>query len=564
MNGGEVIFKFKGDDKDLEKKTNGVTGKLKASTIAIGNLMSSAIEKVGSSLLGLGKDALQGVADLEQNIGGVETLFKDSADTVIENSKKAYMTAGIDANKYMEQITSFSASLLQSLGGDTAEAAKVGDMAIQDMADNSNKFGTAIENIQNAYQGFAKQNYTMLDNLKLGYGGTKTEMERLLSDAEKISGVHYDISNLNDVFNAIHVIQGELDVTGTTAKEASTTISGSINSAKSAFSNFLSGAGGIEEVISTFTTAGTNISNAIIKMAPQIITGLTTLLNNLIPLIGPLLQAVLPALIQGTSTLIMGLVQALPGIIQILMGMLPTIIQELANMLPVILTSLIQGLVMIIQALAEQLPTLIPVIIDAILSTIPILIDNLPLFIEAGFKLLGGLIAGILNALPILLARAQEIVVDVIEYFKGMPRMMWDCGKNLIQGLWNGIKSAKDWVLDKIAGIGNSIMKKIRGIFGVHSPSTEFAWIGKMNMVGLEKGMEDMKGQVNSTVSGMFDDMFSLSPSLYGSSSTNLSPQVNVVVNNNMEQDPLGQMVNNIKTFSGGSKNDYNYGMGGA
>lgn len=564
MNGGEVIFKFKGDDKDLEKKTNGVTGKLKASTVALGNLMSSAIEKVGSSLLGLGKDALQGVADLEQNIGGVETLFKDSADTVIENSKKAYTTAGIDANKYMEQITSFSASLLQSLGGDTAEAAKVGDMAIQDMADNSNKFGTAIENIQNAYQGFAKQNYTMLDNLKLGYGGTKTEMERLLADAEKISGVKYDISNLNDVFNAIHVIQEELDVTGTTAKEASTTISGSINSAKSAFSNFLSGAGGIEEVISTFTTAGTNISNAIVKMAPQIITGLTTLLNNLVPLIGPLLQAILPALIQGTSTLIMGLVQALPGIIQILMGMLPTIIQELANMLPVILTSLIQGLVMIIQELANQLPTLIPVIIDAILSTIPMLIDNLPLFIEAGFKLLGGLIAGILNALPILLARAGEIVVDLVEYFKGMPKMMWDCGKDLIQGLWNGIKSAKDWVLDKIAGIGNSIMKKIKGIFGIHSPSTEFAWVGKMNMLGLEKGMEDMKGQVNSTVGGMFDDMFSLSPSLYGSSSTNLSPQINVVVNNNMEQDPLGQMVNNIKTFSGGSKNDYNYGMGGA
>lgn len=564
MNGGEVIFKFKGDDKDLEKKTNGVTGKLKASTVALGNLMSSAIEKVGSSLLGLGKDALQGVADLEQNIGGVETLFKDSADTVIENSKKAYTTAGIDANKYMEQITSFSASLLQSLGGDTAEAAKVGDMAIQDMADNSNKFGTAIENIQNAYQGFAKQNYTMLDNLKLGYGGTKTEMERLLADAEKISGVKYDISNLNDVFNAIHIIQEELDITGTTAKEASTTISGSINSAKSAFSNFLSGAGGIEEVISTFTTAGTNISNAIVKMAPQIITGLTTLLNNLVPLIGPLLQAILPALIQGTSTLIMGLVQALPGIIQILMGMLPTIIQELANMLPVILTSLIQGLVMIIQELANQLPTLIPVIIDAILSTIPMLIDNLPLFIEAGFKLLGGLIAGILNALPILLARAGEIVVDLVEYFKGMPKMMWDCGKDLIQGLWNGIKSAKDWVLDKIAGIGNSIMKKIKGIFGIHSPSTEFAWVGKMNMLGLEKGMEDMKGQVNSTVGGMFDDMFSLSPSLYGSSSTNLSPQINVVVNNNMEQDPLGQMVNNIKTFSGGSKNDYNYGMGGA
>ena len=560
MNGGEVIFKFKGDDKDLEKKTNGVAGKLKASTVAIGNLMSSAVEKVGSSLLGLGKDALQGVADLEQNIGGVETLFKDSADTVIENSKKAYTTAGIDANKYMEQITSFSASLLQSLGGDTAEAAKVGDMAIQDMADNSNKFGTSMDLIQNAYQGFAKQNYTMLDNLKLGYGGTKTEMERLLADAEKISGVHYDISNLSDVFNAIHVIQGELDVTGTTAKEASTTISGSINSAKSAFSNFLSGAGGIEEVISTFTTAGTNISNAIVKMAPQIITGLTTLLNNLIPLIGPLLQAILPALIQGTSTLIMGLVQALPSIIQILMGMLPTIIQELANMLPVILTSLIQGLVMIIQALAEQLPILIPVIIDAILSTIPILIDNLPLFIEAGYKLLGGLIAGIINSIPILLARVGEIVVSIVNHFKKLPNMLKSVGTNLLKGLWNGIKSAKDWVLNKVAGIGNSIMKKIKSIFGVHSPSTEFAWVGKMNMLGLEKGMEDMKGQVNSTVGGMFDDMFNLSPNLYGNTSNNLSPVVNVVNHVNVEQDPLGQMVRDIKTFSGGSKNDYNYG----
>lgn len=540
MNGGEVIFKFKGDDKDLEKKTNGVADKLKASTVAIGNLMSSAIQKVGSSLLGLGKDALQGVADLEQNIGGVETLFKDTADTVIENSKKAYMTAGIDANKYMEQITSFSASLLQSLGGDTEEAAKVGDMAIQDMADNSNKFGTAIESIQNAYQGFAKQNYTMLDNLKLGYGGTKTEMERLLADAEKISGVHYDISNLNDVFNAIHVIQGELDVTGTTAKEASTTISGSVNSAKSAFSNFLSGAGGIEEVISTFITAGTNISNAIVKMAPQIITGLTTLLTNMIPLITPMLNQLLPALVDGTVQLIMGLVQAIPQIVQ----------------------ALVQGLSTIMTLLAEQMPTLIPIIIDAILETIPILIDNLPLFIDAGFKLIGGIIAGIINAIPTLLARVGEIVVKIIEYFKNMPQMMWQCGKDLLTGLWNGIKNAKDWILDKIKGIGSSILKSIKGIFGIHSPSTEFAWIGKMNMVGLENGMEDMKGQVNSTVDGMFDDMFNLSPNLYGNTSTNLSPSINVVNNVNVEQDPLGQMVKNIKTFSGGSKNDFNYGMG--
>ena len=538
MNGGEVIFKFKGDDKDLEKKTNSVAGKLKASTIAIGNLMSSAIEKVGSSLLGLGKDALQGVADLEQNIGGVETLFKDSADTVIENSKKAYTTAGIDANKYMEQITSFSASLLQSLGGDTVKAAKIGDMAIQDMADNSNKFGTAIENIQNAYQGFAKQNYTMLDNLKLGYGGTKTEMERLLADAEKISGVKYDISNLSDVFNAIHVIQEELDVTGTTAKESMSTITGSVNSAKSAFSNFLSGAGGIEEVISTFTTAGTNITNAIMNMAPQIITGLTTLMTNLIPMISPLLQLLLPALVDGTVQLIMGLVQAIPQIV----------------------VALIEGLTTVLQLLAEQMPTLIPIIIDAILGTIPILIENLPLFVKAGAQLIGGLIAGIINSIPVLLARVGEIVVSIVNHFKKLPNMLKSVGTNLLKGLWNGIKSAKDWVLNKVAGIGNSIMKKIKSIFGVHSPSTEFAWVGKMNMLGLEKGMEDMKGQVNSTVGGMFDDMFNLSPNLYGNTSNNLSPVVNVVNHVNVEQDPLGQMVRDIKTFSGGSKNDYNYG----
>ena len=538
MNGGEVIFKFKGDDKDLEKKTNGVASKLKASTVVLGNLMSSAIQKVGSSLLGLGKDALQGVADLEQNIGGVETLFKDSADTVIENSKKAYTTAGIDANKYMEQITSFSASLLQSLGGDTVKAAKVGDMAIQDMADNSNKFGTSMESIQNAYQGFAKQNYTMLDNLKLGYGGTKTEMERLLADAEKISGVKYDISNLSDVFNAIHVIQEELDVTGTTAKESMSTITGSVNSAKSAFSNFLSGAGGIEEVISTFTTAGTNITNAIMNMAPQIITGLTTLMTNLIPMISPLLQLLLPALVDGTVQLIMGLVQAIPQIV----------------------LALIEGLTTVLQLLAEQMPTLIPIIIDAILGTIPILIENLPLFVKAGAQLIGGLIAGIINSIPILLARVGEIVVSIVNHFKKLPNMLKSVGANLLKGLWNGLKSAKDFVLNKVAGIGNSIMKKIKSIFGVHSPSTEFAWVGKMNMLGLEKGMEDMKGQVNSTVGGMFDDMFNLSPNLYGNTSNNLSPVVNVVNHVNVEQDPLGQMVRDIKTFSGGSKNDYNYG----
>lgn len=176
-------------------------------------------------------------AELEQSLGGIETLFKDSAATVIADAEQAYKTAGMSANGYMEQVTSFAASLLQSLGGDTAKAAEVSDMALTDMSDNANKFGTDMQRITDAYQGFAKQNYTMLDNLKLGYGGTKAEMQRLLKDAEALTGVKYDISNLSDVYNAIHVIQDELGVTGTTALEASETISGSFNSMKASFTN---------------------------------------------------------------------------------------------------------------------------------------------------------------------------------------------------------------------------------------------------------------------------------------------------------------------------------------
>lgn len=203
-----------------------LVGKLKGiiATAAIGKALGSAISEG---------------ANLEQSLGGIETLFKDSADKVKANAAEAYRTAGMSANEYMELTTSFSASLLSSLSNDTSKAADVADMAMTDMSDNANKMGTNMEDIKNAYQGFAKQNYTMLDNLKLGYGGTKTEMERLLSDAQKITGVKYDINNLSDVYSAIHVIQGQLDITGTTAKEAATTISGSFASIKAAAQNVM-------------------------------------------------------------------------------------------------------------------------------------------------------------------------------------------------------------------------------------------------------------------------------------------------------------------------------------
>ena len=561
MTGGDVIFNFKGNTDNIEKDTKGLAGKVKGIASGMAKGLGVAAAAGATAITGMIGASVKSYADTEQLLGGVETLFKDSADEIIANSKRAYETAGLSANQYMEQVTSFSASLLQSVGGDTEKAAQYADMAIKDMADNANKMGTSIESIQNAYQGFAKQNYTMLDNLKLGYGGTKEEMARLLDDAEKITGIHYNIKNLNDVYNAIHVIQGGVDelnggfgdvekglgITGTTAKEATDTITGSVMSAKAAFGNFLSGTGGIEEVIETFTTAGTNISKALVDMAPKIAEGLVQLVNGLIPQIPTLIQTLLPTVVNGAIMLIQGLIGAIPQIMTVLLEALPTIIEML-----------IQGLVQITLALAEMLPELMPMIVDAILGIIPILIENLPLFIKAGWELIKGLAQGIINAVPTLLSYIPKIITSIINAFKQIFSKIADVGKNLVKGLWNGIKNVSSWVLDKIKGFGKSILNGIKGIFGIKSPSKEFEYIGVMNVKGMEKGFEDEKEKLQDT----FDSMFDLSPSLYGTSSTNLSPNINVEVYNNYKQDPLGQMVNDVKTFSGGSKNDYNYGQG--
>lgn len=430
-------------------------------------------------------------------------------------------------------------------------------------------------------------------------------MQRLLVDAQKISGIKYDINNLSDVYEAIHVIQGELGVTGTTAKEASATISGSVASAKASFSNFLSGAGSIDDVVKTFTTAGTNIGNAVIKMAPKIIQGIIQLINALLPQIPPLLQKLLPVVITGVQGILTGLVQMLPKILNILMGILPQLVGFITSMLPQILQALIQGAIMIITALAEQMPVLIPQIIEAILSMIPVLIDNLPLFIEAGYKLIVGLLSGIIQSTPKVIAYIPKIVKSIVNYLKKLPglllsvganaikqlgkafanNMSWvvgkaknvgkkvlsgiknllkpgallDVGKNLVKGLWNGINNAKDWVLDKIKGFGKSVLSGIKGIFGIKSPSREMFKIGAFLDMGLVNGIDSMQDEIH----GAFNNMFDLSPSLYGTASTNLSPNVNVVVNQNYKQDALGRVVRDIKTYAGGSRSDYNVGRGG-
>ena len=280
-------------------------------------------------------------------------------------------------------------------------------------------------------------------------------------------------------------------------------------------------------------------------MLPQITEGIVGIINGLIPLIPEILSALLPGVVDGAVQLIDGLVKVLPDLINMLAPMLPQIINSLAS-----------GLVIIIQTLAEMLPELMPVIVDAILSVIPVLLDNLPLLINAGFQLLGGLIAGIINSIPVLLARVGEIATKMLQAFKKIN--LKDIGKNLLKGLWNGIQSMKDWVIEKVKSIGKSILKGLKSVLGIHSPSTEFAMIGKFSVLGYTEQLDKMKKDIQSQVA----ETFQVSPQLANSSSLHFSPNI---INNNyvdIQQDPLGQMVNNIKSFSGGAKNDYNYGAG--
>ena len=316
------------------KKVGEVAGK-------VGKTVATGLAVGGAAVGALAKQALDSYASYEQLVGGVETLFKDSAGKVQEYANNAYKTAGMSANAYMETVTSFSASLLQSLDGDTAKAAEVADRAITDMSDNANKMGTDISMIQNAYQGFAKQNYTMLDNLKLGYGGTKEEMKRLLEDAQKLSGQKFDLSSYADIVEAIHVVQEEMGITGTTAKEASSTIEGSLASTKAAWQNLLTGfADGSQDlnvlVTKLVDTAMVAVGN-IMPRIQQILGGIVEFIRQIVPVIATelpaLLNQMLPGLIEAATALMVGLVAALPQILQIFISQVPFIISQISGAL---------------------------------------------------------------------------------------------------------------------------------------------------------------------------------------------------------------------------------------
>ena len=395
----------------------------------LGNAIVSGVKAVASGIKSLISGAIEGYGEYEQLVGGVETLFGSSADTVIKNAETAYKTAGLSANAYMETVTSFSASLLQSMGNDTEAAAKKADLAITDMSDNANKMGTDMQSIQNAYQGFAKQNYTMLDNLKLGYGGTKEEMQRLIDDANALNAAqgnytNYTIESYADIVDAIHTVQTEMGITGTTALEASTTIEGSVSAMKAAWSNFVTGLG----------NDNANIS----ELSAQLIESVGTVAENVLPVV-------------------------------------ETVLKNIA------------------QAVQEDGPAMIE-------KFVSYAIEKLPEVISLGLQMVVSLVKGIAQNIP-------QIVTSVLNMMATIAQTIWDSlpdiievGKNIVRGLWEGIKAMASWIGDKVSGFVGGLVDGVKGVLGIHSPSKVFAGIGENMALGLGQGFSNTMRSVGAGI----------------------------------------------------------------
>ena len=447
---------------------------------SIGQELIGTLKKVIAAA-GIGKiisDSINMGGALQQSLGGVETLFKDSADTVKEYAAQAYRTVGLSANDYMEQTTSFAASLLSSVSQDTDAAAQLANMAMVDMADNSNKMGTSMQDIQNAYQGFAKRNYTMLDNLKLGYGGTQAEMQRLLKDAEKISGVHYDLGNLADMYSAIHIIQQEMDITGTTAREAATTLTGSFAAMKAA----------AENVMGNWST-GADLTEPLQALAD---TAQTFLVDNLLPMIGNVLAGIpeivyslVPELLQtGTellSSLAQGFTEGIPEFFSTALPQLLAFTDQLRDNAASFVDAGLNLITQLLNGLIAGLPDLIAYVPDIIINICGIINDNMPKILGEGVAIIVQLVVGIVKAVPDLLANWKKILQAVLSVISAINWL--NIGKNILTGVANGVKS-----------MGTSMLNAFKGGF-----SSALAWIKSLPSQAVQWG----KNLIQSFINGL-------------------------------------------------------------
>ena len=492
-----------------------IAGKLAGAGIVAG--MGMAVKATGD-LIG---ETIGAYKEYEQLEGGVKKIFgEDAMKTVVENAQNAFRTAQISANDYMEQVTSFSASLMQSTGNNAQESAKIADMAIRDMADNANTYGTSMEAIQNAYQGFAKQNYTMLDNLKLGYGGTKTEMERLLADAEKLTGIHYDISNLADVYNAIHAIQEESGVAGTSAKEAMTTISGSANMVKSAFENIKSALGSGDDNMLTTALDGmlegiealiTNVT----KILPNIVKGVSKVISSLASKLPSMIQDLLPSLIEGIVTVLEALVQATPQLLEALLGMTPMIVDAVIRIAMSIVQVLPQLLVILAQIVVE--------IAKALVNP-----ENLAMILNAGVQLLVELVKAIPQIIIALVDALPTIIESIVAYLTDPKSlgMMIEASVDLFLGLVQAVPkilTALVSAFGKLFGdLWDAIKNKFTDFVGQFSETIRATFVRAINKV-----LEFIENFINSPINvlnGFIDKI----NEVFGSVGVNLSRVGNI------------------------------------
>lgn len=474
---------FNGDIDESSSKAEKLSGKIGKGLATAAKLGAAAIVAAATAVGALTKKSLEEYAEYEQLVGGVETLFKDSADVVKQYANNAYKTAGLSANDYMETVTSFSAALLQSLGGDTEAAAKQADLAITDMADNANKMGTAMGDIQNAYQGFAKQNYTMLDNLKLGYGGTKEEMQRLIDDANALNAAqgnltNYSIDSYADIVSAIHDVQTEMGITGTTAKEASTTIQGSLSAMKSAWTNLLTGIGDdsqdLDKLINNFVDSTGTAAENILPRLGKIITGIGSLAERLAPVVAAaipgLITTVLPELVQSgismAGAILQGLVQMLPQIIQYGVDMVITLIESISSDPESLVETAIMLVAIIVSGLIDALPKLIAAAAELVTGLLRALISNAPNLLAAGLKLVGKIVEGIANSLGEIVKAGAKVVDSIIDGIAGA----WKKLTGWFKGLWDGLFGG----LSANVSVNGSAKGAVAGVNGSHASGLDY------------------------------------------------------------------------------------------
>lgn len=498
--------------------------------------LATAAAAAGAALAAAIGGGVKAYSNWEQLVGGVDTLFKEASAAVQANADKAYMTAGISANRYMEQVTSFSASLIQSLGGDTQKAAEVADMAIRDMSDNANKMGTDIQTVQETYQSLARGNYAMLDNLKLGYGGTKSEMERLIAKANELKAANGEAGDLAidsyaDIVEAIHLVQDEMGITGTTAKEASTTIEGSVNSAKAAFSNWVAALGKdgadmaalTDQLVESVATAAGNVVPRIGQIAdtlfqtlteraagwvdeglPAVLEGFTAWCESSLPafmeggaaMLGGLASGIvenIPLMLGAAGSAMVGFMDGiaaqLPLIVPLAMQAVSNFAMGVAQNLPSVIASGIQILGGLVTGVANALPQLIqqaPAIIATFAGAV---LSNLPQIISAGFELLGALASGVANAVPNLLAAILGIVVQVGQQFISYD---WgSVGMQIINGIKNGLVGAARGLCEAAANAADNALNWVKDKLGIQSPSKVFRdQVGRMIPAGIAEGID--------------------------------------------------------------------------